>query len=368
MSGFSVWWPTPYRASRWFDEQAIEASERYHRPLRRAAAMRLGAQLGLVSLAQIWLLTRPASENAGLDWVVSSLVLALGWWLPAAAVDSWFEFHHEPIFGHVPLAGREFMVGSAITFAASVAVVLGTSLFLRGVTSRFPERWWLFVAIGLMVSLTVLAIVGAALSRVGHRIEPLEDTERFAEIGGEFGLDVSYARIGSDALPGLNALTIGWRKVDVVVTTDLLNEPDELQRHVVAHELSHVRHRDTVTSLAATVVIEGFAIGLLAMALPIEFASDGRRFPTLIGLALAVASVVRIGLAWLSRAHERRADLDAHRLVGPTPEWALRRLHLTDRADLCPPWWVRLVATHPTPGERLELARTERAGALRSTS
>ncbi len=372
MSRVSVWWPTPYRASRWFDDATLEASERYHRPLRRAALGRTAAKLGLIGVGQLWLLGRSAGESGGTgpvtDWLVGAVVLAVGWWLPASMVDGWFEFRHEPRFGHTPLSAHRFAVGSGITLVATLVVALIASVFVKASIDWAGEQWWALIAVAMMVALVVIAVIGAAMSRIGHQIEPLDDAELFRAIGEELGLNVSFARMRSDSIVGLNALTIGWRRVDVVVTADLLIEPDELQQHVVAHELSHVRHMDTVTSMSTAALAEGLALGALAMALPFDFASDGRWFPSLVVLAAVCVALARVVLAWLSRAHERRADLEAHRLVGPTPEWALRRLHLTDRADLCPPWWVRLVATHPSPGERLELAHSHRSSALRSVS
>lgn len=358
MTARSVWWPTPYLPSRWFDEEALAASGRYHQPLRRAALGRTTAQVGLIGLGQWWLLDRVGTDGAT-TWVLGALIVAIGWWAPAAAVDAWFEFRHEPRFGHRPLPPHRFAVGSIVTLSAAAAVALGLAFVVRFALQNAPDRWWLIVGCGVALVLVVVGALGAALSRIGHRIEPLDD-EIVAAIGAELGLAVTYGRMRSDAIVGLNALTIGWRNVSVVVTDDLLAEPPELQQHVVAHELSHVRHRDTVTSLLVTAVAEGAAIGAVAALIPVSDLVDGRRLPTLFVMAAAAAGLVNIVVAWVSRAHERRADLDAHRLVGPTPEWALRRLHLTDRADLAPPWWVRLLASHPSPGERLELARSVR--------
>ncbi len=363
MTSLSVWWPTPYRPSRWFDDEALAASARYHRPLRRAAFSRLALQLALIGLGQWWLLTRTAAADElsgeASTWILGAVIVAVGWWAPAALVDAWFEFRHEPRFGHRPLPRGQFAVGSFVTLVAAVAVALGVAFAVRFLVDQAPGRWWLILGLVVAAALVIVGGLGAAASRVGHRIEPLDD-EVVGAIGEELGLDVSYGRMRSDAIVGLNALTIGWRHVDVVVTDDLLAEPAELQQHVVAHELSHVRHRDTMTSLLATAVADGLAIGAVAASVPVADIADGRRLPMLLVAAAAAAGIANIVLAWLSRAHERRADLDAHRLVGPTPEWALRRLHLTDRADLAPPWWARLVASHPSPGERLELARVVR--------
>ena len=75
----------------------------------------------------------------------------------------------------------------------------------------------------------------------------------------------------------------------------------------------------------------------------------------LVAVADTASLVTGLVEAWMSRAHERRADLDAARLVGVPDAVALRRLHTHEFGDLDPVaparWWAR----HPPPAERLAL-------------
>ncbi|HJL16287.1 MAG TPA: zinc metalloprotease HtpX [Sandaracinaceae bacterium LLY-WYZ-13_1] len=142
---------------------------------------------------------------------------------------------------------------------------------------------------------------------------------------------------------------------------------------VVAHELSHLRHRDLwVMRLAETVrrttrTLSFFGLLLLFFNLPLMLLA-GVHVPWLAVLVLVVApwAVGMLSLA-LSRAREHDADAGAVALTGEPRALAsaLAKIEAASRG----PWWMRLFSvdvpeslrTHPSTAERIarlhEMAR-----------
>ncbi len=372
MKNPTAWWPTPHDPSRWFSNDELRSSRRYNLPVRRVAVARAAAQIALLVVGQWLLLERSGvGLSAETPWLVrfgaGVAVIVLAWWIPTTVADTWFEYRHEPRVGHRPLPVRRFMVGLGASLLGAALGVSGlAALFLLGVR-LFGDLWWLGGVLAVVLGSVAMGLLGPRLSRLATNYEPL-DGSAFA--GLTKNLDVTFVRMAAETNPGPNAMAMGWRRVTIAMTPDLLEAEDELQAHVVAHELSHVRHRDAMATMIITALTEAATLIVVARLVASDAVvsrlgqleagfgiTDPRALPIVVaGLVLSIVAC-RPFLAWLSRAHERRADLDAHRLVGPTPEWALRTLHVTSRGDLDPPRWVRFFLSHPAPAERLELAR-----------
>ena len=136
---------------------------------------------------------------------------------------------------------------------------------------------------------------------------------------------------------------------------------------MVAHELSHVRHRDVPRALAFSAIVSRPA-ALAVQRLSRELSPDRRRPPAISALALAFAIVAGpVGLiaGRLSRAIERRADADSLALAGDPDAFIAfqRAVALQNVADVRPPGWVRrLLASHPPTLERIGAAVAFRDG------
>ena len=141
------------------------------------------------------------------------------------------------------------------------------------------------------------------------------------------GLEIAFGFTASPLDPlstvtwttGVNAAVTGLGPTRRVVLFDTLLDGcsrDEV-RVVVAHELSHVRHRDVPRALAFSAFVAGPA-ALAVAELSGELSPD-RRSPTIPALALAysvVSGPVGMIARRLSRAIERRADAESLRLSG----------------------------------------------------
>ncbi|MFW5420506.1 M48 family metalloprotease [Nocardiopsis sp. CNT-189] len=150
--------------------------------------------------------------------------------------------------------------------------------------------------------------------------------------------------------PAPNAFAVGRgpRSAGVCCTTGLLRLLSERElRAVVAHELAHVRNRDTLVSSVA-VGLATIIVSLTALALLLPLGDSDDEGPGLLegllflGLGPLAALVIRSGAG---RGREYRADEAAARLTGDPLSLAsaLRKIEVGAR-------------THPLPMERRLLA------------
>ncbi len=317
MTAPSTWWRLPVRPSRWFDEELLARSEAMHRPVRRVAVARETARL--VALVALALVVR-ADHWPGPS-VLLGLAVIVVWRLPAQAAASWLLSVHAPRWGRPSFPIVDVRVG-------------------------LPLGW----------------------GRVPGADEPVAPAveNEIASLAGRAGLHHFGVVSGGSAVPGANAFVAGiGKRRRLVVGLGLVEVSPEQRRFVLAHELAHLRRHHVIRTVVVSVLVWAFSLGVAGWAV-----ASGTWFERLSGVgptepralaALAVVGAVArlpatLVVRWFHRAHERRADVDALRLVDAGPS-ALRSLHLTEFADLCPPRWAQAFAVHPSPAERLELAK-----------
>lgn len=379
----SRWWPTPSRPTTWFTAEQLEQSNRYNEPLRRVAAARACARIGLLGGAAVVIRSRSwPGELIGLGdnsaWVnqllVGSFMVALAWWLPATAADWWFDRHHEPKFGSVSLPTRQLLVGTFVAGLGTMLVVTLAAALLFGVMSVL-SNWWLVVGPMIVLVGAVSAVGSHRFSMLARNLEPLESPhqKQFEELASRSGLDnVSFWRMSAPLDDGCNALTTAGAtrgSSRIGVTTGVLDADPSVQELLVAHELGHVsgghlRSSAAVGSVAVALGAVVVAVALVAgdrwrRATGVEPA-DPRGLPALSGLVWALRAIGGIPLAWLSRAHERQADDYALKALGPVALGTVKAVHVTDRADLDPGFVSRLVSAHPPAAQRLQQAKVAR--------
>jgi STE24 endopeptidase len=262
---------------------------------------------------------------------------------------------------------------SAVGGAIGAAGAAGTVALMR----RAGGRWWLPAsALAVAAAVAGAFVAPVLLEPLFLRFKPLpegplrNDVLELADRAGVRVRDVLVAD-ASRRTTGVNAYVSGVGRTRRVVLFDTLVRdytPQEV-RLVVAHELSHVRHRDVLRSLALLALVAPPGLGAIAALAARLAPRDGGPGPaSLPALALAggvVSAATGFAGNRLSRFVERRADADALRLAGE-PEAFVgfhRRIALQNVADLDPPrWLVALSATHPTTAERIGIARAYAAG------
>jgi STE24 endopeptidase len=256
--------------------------------------------------------------------------------------------------------GKATAIGTVISAAGAATAV--------GVIRRFPQRWWLpgaAVMVGFSTLMVFLAPV--VIDPLFNKFEPLPEGPLRSEVldlAERAGVDVGevYRVDASRRTTGSNAYVWGLGRTKRVVIYDTLirDLQDDQVRSVVAHELSHVVHRDVQRSLLWLAIVAP-AGTRLAMVLALRF-NRGRPLglpEALPALALAGALVsAALGTAGnvLSRRVEARADTDALRLTDDPAAFIglARKLTVTNLGDPTPPQITQvLFGTHPTTMERI---------------
>lgn len=362
--------PLPVALERYFSAAEIERGRAYARPQRALGLLGVAVELATLGVVVArppallgWAGRRPLLGAAGVAAALSG-GLALPT-LPLSALSrrramaagldtqSWGGWFAD--------LGKSAGIQSVLAAGAGPAVI--------GLTRRRPRTWWLPAAgASVLFGGALAALAPVVLEPVFNDFTPLPDGDPRAdvlELAARAGVRVGqvYSVDASRRTTAANAYVSGLGPTKRVVLFDTLLDRysrDEI-RLVVAHELSHVRHRDVPRNLLyAALVAPAAALAIQRVSWVL---SPERGTPaTLPALALAAAVVsAPLGLIGnrLSRALERRADQFALELAG-APEAFIsfeRAIALQNVADLDPPRWVsRLLATHPPTLERIGAA------------
>ncbi len=299
-----------------------------------------GVALGLGTLVAVWL--------AGLPFV-----LAGHWWrrrydvsdadYATILVDPWLE-----------------RIGGLVVAGVALALLM---LLAR----RLGDRWWL-------VGGPAFAVVGAAFLLaqpflLAPRVEPLRDRALAAEIRelaraqgvGEVDVEV---RDASRRTRALNAEFYGIGPTRRIVIWDTalerLTRPE--LRVLVAHEFGHVDANHVWKGIGWLFL---FAIPGAYVIARITRRRGGLGEPQAVPLALLTLTALQLAILpatnAISRRYEREADwLSLRATADPQAfEGLTRKLAEAALSDPEPPVWARVVlGTHPTPMERIELARS----------
>lgn len=309
-----------------------------------------GVALGVATLVAVW--------AAGL-----AFVLAAHWWrrrydvsdadYATILVDPWLE-----------------RIGGLAVAAAAIALVM---LLARSL----GDRWWL-------VGGPAFAAVGAAFLLaqpflLTPRLEPLRDRALVADIRalareqgvGEVDVEVKDASRRTRAL-NAEFYGIGPTKRIVIWDTALerLTRPE--LRVLVAHEFGHVDANHVWKGVGWLFL---FAVPGAYVVARVTRRRGGLGRPAAVPLAILTLTVLQLALLPLtnaiSRRYEREADwLGLEATAEPRAfESLTEKLAEAALADPDPPRWARvLLGTHPTTMERIRLARSLRAEALRGGS
>jgi STE24 endopeptidase len=361
--------PDPVSARSYFSEAELARARAFRRP---QLALALGATLvegGLLGLAA----ARPpaavrspgarpvlagAATGAGLSVAIAVASLPLG----AVA-------HQRAVAVGLSTQRRgAWLRDRALAGAIGTATAAAGGAGLLALARRFPRHWWApgsacAVAVGAAFAFAGPVLVEPLFNRF-TALEPGEARDDVLGLAREAGVEVGevYEVDASKRTTGVNAYVTGLGATKRVVLFDTLlrDFSREEVALVVAHELSHVRHRDVVRGLLFLALVAPAAL-LAAQRLSERLApAAAGGTPAMIAPAALALGAVSVALAaisnQLSRRIEARADGDALRLTGsPEPFIAMeRRLSLQNVADPDPsPWLTRLLATHPPTVERI---------------
>ncbi len=249
------------------------------------------------------------------------------------------------------------------------AVIAGAgSAGLIALTRRWPRAWWLPAAGGsVIVGATFSTLAPILLDPVFNDFTPLpagETRNDVLALADAAGVKVGevYSVDASRRTTAANAYVTGLGPTKRIVLFDTLLSSyarDEI-RVVVAHELAHVRNRDVLRNVAfaaITAPTATLALQRISWVLSPE-RGTARALPALALASGVVAAPIGLIANRLSRALERRADAFSLEL-SDAPEAFVsfeRAIALQNVADIDPPAFTALLATHPPTGERIGAA------------
>ena len=244
----------------------------------------------------------------------------------------------------------------------------GVAALAMALMRRAPRRWWIPGSVAVVGLSTLLVFASpVVIDPIFNKFERIPDGKLRSdvlELADRAGVDVGevYRIDASRRTTAHNAYVWGLGETKrVVIYDNLIREmPEDQVRSVVAHELSHVVHRDVPRGLLWLAIVAPAGVFLIQVLA--ERFNGGQRLTApaaLPALALA-AAIVSTGLGSasnvLSRQVERRADsyaLDLTRdpdaFIGLT-----RELAVTNLADpSTPKVFQMLFGTHPTTMQRI---------------
>jgi STE24 endopeptidase len=352
------------------DERARARS--YHRPLYLALLLDAALAAGLLA-ALAWSplgdrLFSPlrslspvaaATAYAALVTTLSNVVRAplafwRGWWR-----ERRWGFSTHDVGGWIADRAKSLAVSLVFVAAAwTAAVALARSL----------AGWWALPS-GVALALAVLFLSFVApvvLEPLFNRFRPLDDAalaadlRRLSQLAGVPVRQVLVAD-ASRRTTKVNAYVSGIGRTRRVVLFDTLlaaTDPAAVQV-VVAHELGHRRDRHVARLTVLAMAGAAVAVAVLWAVLGTRVGLP-QTLPRALLLLFALELPAAPALSWLSRRFERAADRCSLELTEEPEAFARAHLVLARRnlSDLDPPRLAYLfLFTHPTPPERLALAR-----------
>jgi STE24 endopeptidase len=245
----------------------------------------------------------------------------------------------------------------------------GAGVATLALIRRYPRNWWFPVAAGTVGLGTALgALAPVVLDPIFNDFTPLPEGELRSDVlklATAAGVEVGevYEVDASRRTTGANAYVTGLGPTKRVVLFDTLTSRftrDEI-RVVVAHELSHVRHRDVLRGVGYAAIVSpaaALAVQRLSWSLSPARATPAALPTVALAAALVAAPTGLIGNR-LSRALERRADEYSLKLSDAPDAFVSfeRAIAIQNVADLHPPRLVsKVLATHPPTLERIGAA------------
>jgi STE24 endopeptidase len=347
-----------------FSSRHLERSARYERFLRADWALATLAHLAVL-LAAVRVAPRVRRRGIPGGAAIAAVTLIAVWvaLLPFVLAGHWWRRRYgisDAAYSTILIDPWLERVG---TLVATVAAIAAFMLLAR----RLGDRWWL--AGGVAFALVGAAFVLVQPTLLAPRLEPLRDPGLVREIRtlareqrvGEIDVEVKDASRRTRAL-NAEFYGIGPSKRLVIWDTALERLTRRELRVLVAHELGHVQ-ADHVWKGVGWLVL--FAVPGVYVIAAATRRRGGMSEPAAVPVALLAIAVLQLALLPVTNAISRRYEREADWLALQATRDAVASESLTKQlaaaalADPDPPRWARIVLeTHPTPVERIELARS----------
>lgn len=309
--------------------RTIEATTDEHRVhelrvlLKRVTSVSAGCGGGAAGLAIAW--TRP--ENAGLAGGFRTAVVALFCVVVPMAVGRRPAIAaYARVRGIQPGAFRSYRSQAAVVIR--LAVLLWPLLVVLAIKAPLWVGAVVIIAGDLVASPLLTGLLVPAITRLVGA-DPLDERRqaRLTALAADAGVPVHGRVIRSRSRKVANAVSLGWLPgLRYVVITDYLLDglTDEETDAVLAHELGHARHRD---SLVRQLVTNTFLVPPSLFLTGVAVSAPGGYLAAVFAVFVVFMLVFRRLTGRLAIRQELAADDLAARLVGPaTLSAALTRL------------------------------------------
>jgi STE24 endopeptidase len=364
--------------AEWFSADEVVKAKAYQRPLTVVRLVNGAVSLAML-LAIIW--THAAvhvADHFAHTWywrvpVVLAFLLLVDSILDVP-FDAWRDFGHERTWGFSTQTPGGF-VSDALKGLVVAYVLFGALMTVLWALIRTTALWWIYgwlAFFGFSVVIALLAPV--VILPLFNKFTTLDNealAARLQALARDAGLSISGVQVmdASKRTRKDNAFFIGLGKTRRVVLFDnILAQPDDSIASVVAHELGHWRRRHVVRLLGVGAVSSFVLFYVVHLVTAWDAAlrwtgvsslRDPAALPLLLLVLLGGQLLLRYASAWLSRALERQADLEALELTRDAEAFTtmMRGLSTRNLSDLAPSALTYLRLDHPPAAERLEMAK-----------
>ena len=373
---------TAYKAYKadpkdWYSEEEIQKSDEYNKPLRTVSRIVKVVDLAIV-LAIVGfhvvpnLLDALKIDNWVLGVLVAMVVLTLADQITSIPVSRWRQLNYDKRWGFSNQTNKQWWTD--LLKGIPVGIVISTALFVPiWWLIRTTEFWWAWGGLVFVLFAVVFATLYPVLiAPIFNKYTPLEDgplREAVFETARKVDADISDVLVEDSSKRDSrgNAYVAGMGKTRRVVIFDtMLGESHDKLMSVVAHELGHWKLRHILYRMPLIGVVGFLTFVVLKFVLEseavqdfagVESIGDPGFFPVFYVAFPLVSTLTGLISAWLSRVHERQADLFSMAALGNGQSLAdafamMSRKYLM---DVTPTWWDRLKHSHPPFAERMAM-------------
>lgn len=374
---FSAWRAYKADPKDWYSEEEIKKSEEYNGPLRNVSRVVKVIDL-VIALAIIGFHVVPRILDAlNVDnWVLGVLiavaVITLADQITSIPVSRWRELNYDKKWGFSSQTNKQWWTD--LLKGIPLGIVISSVLFLPiWWLIRTTDLWWVWGGLVLLVFGIVFAtLYPVVISPIFNKYTPLEDgplRDAVFETARKVDADISDVLVEDSSKRDSrgNAYVAGLGKTRRVVIFDtMLGESHDKLMSVVAHELGHWKLRHIASRMPLIGVVGFLTFGLLRFIMEseavqdfagVESIGDPGFFPVFYLAFPLISTLTGLISAWLSRVHERQADLFSMAALGNGQSLAdafamMSRKYLM---DVTPTWWHRTKHSHPPFAERMAM-------------
>ena len=282
-------------------------------------------------------------------------------------------FKIEESFGFNKMTKKLFIVDKIKSFILTIVFGGGIISLLFIIFEAFTNIW-LFIIIAYVVIFAVMLLLflfNGVFVRLFNKLTLLEESslkEKIDALALSLGFEVKriYVMDGSKRSTKLNAFFSGLGKTKEVVLFDTLIEKSTEDQilAVLAHELGHATHKDTLKGLIQQLFVIGLYVLVLGFILTtVDLHTAFNLSNVHFGFSIILMSILLspvntlLGLYtnYVSRVHEYKADAFAAKHTSKEAMIsALKLLVVENFANLTPhPLYVKLYYSHPPISSRI---------------